>query len=372
MTWSRVAWGLAAIDMLAFVVAASFDPKPDYGAFVLYILGIGAYVGIGALLVSRVPTNPIGALLLATGTLVVAAAVVGTYADVGVLQHPQWPGVVLARTVGDAMFIYPILIALVGIPLVFPDGHLPSRRFRWVVLLLITGMIGWMFGSVFNAPIDGIVLVSVPVAFGGAVTAISLRFRRGDPIQRQQVKWLAAVVIVGAVAVLAGLLLFEVSPGLSNALIIVGILALFAMPFVIGIAILRYRLYEIDRIVSRTLSYAVVTGILAVVFGGIVLFLQTVLTSFTEVNNIAVAASTLAVFALFQPVLRRVRRAVDRRFDRARYDAEQTSAAFSERLRWQTDIDLVTADLERTASGAIAPTTLGIWLRDTGRGHPRS
>ena len=150
MTRTRLAWGLALVDMSVFVVAAAVDPEPFIGATVLFLLGIGAYVGIGAFLVGRVPGNPIGALMLATGTFGVATISIGMYAKVGAQQDPAWPGVDLARTVGDAMFIYPILIALVGIPLVFPDGHLPSRRFRWVVLLLITGMLGWMVGSVFK------------------------------------------------------------------------------------------------------------------------------------------------------------------------------------------------------------------------------
>ncbi len=119
------------------------------------------------------------------------------YAKVGATQVPPWPSVDLARTVSDAMFIYPVLIALVGIPLVFPDGHLPSPRFRWVVLLLITGMLGWLLGSTFGINVDLVVLVSMPTALAGAVAAIVIRFRRGDPIQRQQVKWLAAVVSCG-------------------------------------------------------------------------------------------------------------------------------------------------------------------------------
>ena len=363
MMRSRLAWGVAIVDMLAFIVVVLIDPAPDYGALVLYSLGIGAYVGIGALLVSRVPANPIGALMLATGTVAVAAAAVGTYANLGALQDPQWPGAALARTVGDAMFIYPILIALVGIPLVFPDGRLPSRRFRWVVVVLIAGMTAWTVGVLFGQTFDIVVLVSMPVAFGGAMTAVSVRFRRGDPVQRQQVKWLGADVIVGATAVLAGLFASPVNPDLANALIIIGILALFALPFVIGIAILRYRLYEIDRIISRTLSYAVVTGLLAVVFAGIVLFLQTVLTSFTQANTVAVAASTLAVFALFQPILRRVRRAVDRRFDRASYDGQRLADAFAGRLRHEVDITTVTADLDATVRAAVRPATLGLWVR---------
>jgi hypothetical protein len=370
MNRARISWAIAVIDLAIFIPTSLIDPGPDYGAIVLYILGIGAYVGIGALLVTRVPTNPIGALMLTTGTLAVAAGAIGTYADLGALQDPAWPGAALARTIGDAMFIYPLVVAIVGIPLVFPDGHLPSRRFRWVIALTTAGMTAWTINVVFGAGLDVIVLISMPVAFGGAMAAVSLRFRHGDPVQRQQVKWLAADVIVGATAVLAGLFLFNFFPDLANGMIIVGILALFAMPFVIGIAILRYRLYEIDRLISRTIAYAVVTGVLVATFGLIVLVLSTALTSVTQGQTVAVAASTLAVFALFQPVLRRVRRAVDRRFDRARYDGQRLADAFAGRLRDEVDITTVTADLDATVRAAVRPTTLGLWVRGSGGPRP--
>jgi hypothetical protein len=360
---SRFALAIAVIDMLAFFVAAILDPGSDIRVIALFTFGIGAYVGIGVLLVDRVPTNPIGALMLATGTLGTATIVVGTYANVGVLQSPRWPGVEPARTMADAMFIYPVLVALVLIPLVFPDGRLPSPRFRWVVLLTIAGMIGWLLGSLFDIEVEIVVLVSLPVALGGAVTAITFRFRRGDPIQRQQVKWLAALVIVGAVAVLLGLFLTNDLPDLSTGLIIVGLLALFAMPFVIGIAILRYRLYEIDRLVSRSIAYAVVTGGLIVTFLAVNLGLTTALSSMTGADSVAVAAATLIVAALFTPLRRRVQRVVDHRFDRARYDAEQTVLAFSSRLRDEVDLPAVTADLDATVRAAIAPTSVGVWLR---------
>jgi hypothetical protein len=363
----RLAWALAAFDMLALTVATIVDPEPFLAVTLMFLLGIGAYVGIGAFLVGRVPGNPIGALMLATGTIGVAEIVIGMYGKVGALQDPAWPGVELAATLAEALFIYPVLIALVAIPLVFPDGTLPSPRFRWVVVLLATGMVGWLLGSVFMIRADLVVVVSLPPAFIGAIVAVVLRFRRGDPIVREQVKWLAAVVGLGATAVMTGLLLNEVNPDVSTALVIGGVLSLFALPFVIAIAILRYRLYEIDRIISRTLAYALVTGILAIVYAGGVVFLSATLSRIAEAQTIAVAGSTLVVFALFQPVLRRVRRAVDRRFDRAAYDAERTVAAFSERLRWETEMQRVTSDLKATAQAAVAPTMLGIWLR--GGGH---
>lgn len=367
MMRTRFAWALAIVDVAVLIAASLVRPDPDFLVILLFMLGVGAFGSIGALLVSRVPGNPIGALMLATGTLTVAAVAVSAYAAAGASHDPRWPGADLAETIGNAMVLYPIVIALVGIPLIFPDGRLPSRRFRWVVMLTITGMIAWMFGAVINAPVDGIVLVSVFVAFGGAVIAVSLRFRRGDPIQRQQVKWLAAAVIVGAINVVAGLLLYDVNPGLSSAMTIVGVLALATMPFVIGLAILRYRLYDIDRIVSRTIAYGLVTASLVAVFLLVNLALQAVLSGVTSNNALAVAGSTLLAAALFTPLRRRVQRTVDRRFDRARYDAERTTAAFSDRLRDEVDLAALAAELDETVRRAMAPTTVGLWLRKDAR-----
>jgi hypothetical protein len=139
--------------------------------------------------------------------------------------------------------------------------------------------------------------------------------------------------------------------------------ALFALPIVIGIAILRYRLYEIDRIVSRTIAYTAVTVILAALFAGVILMLQAVLATFTQGQTVAVAASTLAVFVLFQPLRHRIQRAVDLRFDRARYDAERTIRALGGRLRGDIDLVALRAEILDTAGTAVRPTSAAIWLR---------
>ncbi len=363
MMRGRVAWGIAGTEMVVFLVAVAFDPVPASFVTLLFALGIGAYVGIGALLVNRVPTNPIGVLLMATGTIGAAASVISAYADLGALQSPPWPGVDLARTVRESLFLYPVVIALVLIPLVFPDGRLPSRRFRVVVVLAIAGMAGWLLGSAFGVVVDPVVLVSVPVAFGGAVIAVTLRFRRGDAIQRQQVKWLAAVVIVGATSSLIGLLVNDPFPNLGTALLIVGVMALFVLPFVIGIAILRYRLYEIDRIVSRTVAYLLITAVLIGAYAAFVVILGGPLAGLTGGDTISVALSTLAVAALFQPLRRRVQTVVDRRFDRARYDGQRLADAFAGRLRDEVDIASVTADLDATVRAAVRPATAALWVR---------
>jgi DNA integrity scanning protein DisA with diadenylate cyclase activity len=135
------------------------------------------------------------------------------------------------------------------------------------------------------------------------------------------------------------------------------------IPAAIGIAILRYRLYDIDRIISRTIAYAIVSAITAIVFGGAIVLLTTVLARFAEGQTIAVAAATLTAFVAFQPLLRRVRRNVDRRFDRVSYDAEQTVAGFSTRLRDEVDISTVATDLCSTVQGAVNPSSVGLWIR---------
>jgi hypothetical protein len=199
------------------------------------------------------------------------------------------------------------------------------------------------------------------IGFALAAAAVWVRYRRGDAIERQQLKWLLAVA---SLATIFFPIAFIVPvQAIGNAAFILGSLTLVALPLAIAVAILRYRLFEIDRIISRTLSYAIVTGLLGTVFVAVILLLQTALAGAVGQGGIPVAVSTLAVFALFQPVLRRVRRAVDGRFDRARYDADHTAAEFGERLRWETHMERVTGELRDTVEHAVAPASLAIWLR---------
>ena len=209
--------------------------------------------------------------------------------------------------------------------------------------------------------LGGFASVTSIIGFAAPAAAIWVRFRRGDATQRQQLKWLLAVAALAAVFFPVAFIVPVKEIG--DAFWILGSLTLVALPIAIAVAILRYRLFEIDRIVSRTLSYAFVSGLLGAVFVAVILVLQNVFAGLLYRGGIPVAISTLGVFALFQPVLRRVRRAVDRRFDRARFDGERTASEFAERLRWETDMTRVTGDLTGTVRGAVAPTSLTIWLR---------
>ena len=331
----------------------------------MYTLGIASFVLVGALLRSRVPGNPIGALLITAGTLLVVSASISAYANLAVLQTPPWPAAGFARTVGNGMFIFPFAIAFIGIPLIFPDGHLPSPRFRWVAWLAIADGAAWTSNVLLSTSFDEFNLVATLVSFGGAMMAIGLRFRHGSSVERQQIKWPLATAGLGVLALAGACSRRRCSRNSRTCSSVVGILIFFALPVVIGIAVLRYRLYEIDRIVSRTIGYGLVTGMLVIVFGVGVIALEAVLAGVTSTQGetLAVAGSTLVAFALFQPLRRRVQRAVDRRFDRSRYDGERTSAAFSERLRDEVDLTTVTADLDATVRGVMAPTGLRVWLR---------
>ena len=212
-----------------------------------------------------------------------------------------------------------------------------------------------------NAAVDGPIgtaaVALLVVAMVLALCSVTWRFRHAGPLHRQQLRWFGYAVLLMVVAVLVGV----AAPWESSWVVMFAGLGL--LPLAIGVAMLRYRLYELDRLVSRTIAYAVVTGLLLATYAGLILVLEGPLGTATGGETLPVALSTLAVAALFTPVRRRVQRVVDRRFDRARYDAEGTAAAFSERLRDQIDLPSVAAELEVSVRGSMAPASLVLWLR---------
>jgi hypothetical protein len=367
---------IAACAVLGVVTLSNVGPDlADPTSIVLFGAVVTAFSLMGALLVRRVPENRIGALLLATGTVQTASVAVLEYAGLGGAAVPPWPAVAFAASFGDAAYVAPWVIALIGVPLVFPDGRLPSPRFRWVVWVTGAGMVSLLLGQPASlipgladlGPLVSVLALLASVfGLGGAVAAIWLRFRRGNPVQRQQIKWLLAVAGVAAFAFPLAVAFGSSESPVALAFWLIAFLAYLALPVAIGIAVLRYRLYEIDRIISRTIGYAVVTITLAVVFSGAILLFQAVLAPLTGGDTVAVAASTLISAALFQPLRRRVQAAVDRRFNRARYDAERTVAAFAAQLRDEVDLERLRADVLAMITQTVAPTTVGLWLRQPG------
>ncbi len=291
------------------------------------------------------------------------------------------------------LWVPPIGLALIFLPLLFPTGHLPSERWRPVAWLGALGTIA--FGiTIALAPgpiqqatyldnpihplgddvaaygvIEGLGVLPFGLAIILAMASLVRRFRVGDDVARRQIKWfaLAATVAAGAYACYIVTFLLANGTPLAKAFEVIQVAAVIGMPVAAGLAILRYRLFEIDRIISRTISYGLVTGLLVTAYALAILVLQGPLESVTGGETVAVALSTLIAAALFQPLRTRVKATVDRRFDRARFDADRTSAAFAERLRDEVDIDAVAGDLRATVQGSIKPAGLGLWLRGTGR-----
>ncbi|HEY6279147.1 MAG TPA: hypothetical protein VIX86_22775 [Streptosporangiaceae bacterium] len=351
---------------------------------VLLIIIVTAAVGL--LVARHQPANPIGWLLAGESVFLLLSVASGSYADfVYRLGHYGVPVIAPAALVLNSLFSY----ALIGFPLVvllFPDGRLPSRRWRWVVGAYLAGTgaavlataaatVGIALGrhvdlqqsgnlanlgrgsTAWLVPVQAAFFIVVAVFWLAAVGRQALSWRRSSGERRQQLKWLASGAAVcgvfGIWAIATNSVIWEVL-----------ILGFAALPLGIGVGILKYRLYDIDRIISRTLAYAVVTGLLVGVYAGLVLLATRVL---PLSSSVAVAAATLAAAALFNPLRRRVQALVDRRFNRARYDAERTIAAFASRLQDATDLDAVRGDLLAVVHAALEPAQVSVWVRGSGQ-----
>jgi hypothetical protein len=338
-------------------------------------LSIALVPAVGGLLAARLPTNPYGWLWCAGGL---------TFGVVAICDGLRRTGAVAAWLTGAlsaAAYLAGVCL-LVFILLLFPTGRLPSPPWRWLgrtavlvaaagVLVVpfapstvdgapptpwgVGGQVGEVLGGLLQGSVTALFLLLLPAA-----ASLLVRFRRAGPVERQQLKWfLLAGVLAAAstgVSVLGGPTtapVWAIIDGVSTGL----------LPAAVGIAVLRYRLYEIDRIVSRTVSYGLLTAALIGLYLLVVALLQPLLEPLTGSSSLAVAVSTLAVAAAFNPARRRLQAAVDRRFDRARYDATRAVQAFAARLRTQVDLDEVTEGLRETVATTVAPTRVAVWLR---------
>jgi len=390
-----VAWAGSIVSLaVGLHLAPTSGPNaPDLAGVVASGLAVLSPVTVGAILVMRLPRNPIGWLLLLSGlSLAVnlgASGLVGYAVDdfPGGTAWTDWIALLAQVT------FLPFVIGLgLYVPLLYPSGGLPSPRWRPVAFL---GLAAITCGTVKNlllpfppgtypptvtnplavsgAAADLVAVLDAVTTFIGVIAlplvAASLvtRYRRALGIERQQLKWLAFVAAIVVPALVVGIVLSSETSGpmgaISTVAWLVGLFGFGLLPVAIGVAVLRYRLYEIDRLISRTIAYATVTGVLVVVFGGVILLSQAILDPVTGGNTIAVAASTLAVAALFQPLRRKVQVRVDRRFNRARYDAERTVAAFAGRLRSEVDLGQLKAEIALTVATSVQPTSVSLWLR---------
>ena len=357
----------------------SSEEQPFEGVF---MLALTVFAVVGAVVASRQPRNPIGWILEAVVLFSAVTSVLIGYTSTA--DDPVPAAAWLDDWIADVW----IGLVAVGIPLLFPDGRLPSPRWRvafWLASgLFALGIVGRALGDRVletEAPgtwenpyaLPGVAgdvmagIASVSVVFYGVpaligVAGLVVRLRRSHGVERQQLKWFAYV----GVLLMAALVLCAISL-IGNRLYFVGVigwssflaLVTFGFPLAIGAAILRHRLYDIDVVINRTLVYGALTATLGVTYLALVLLIGLTLGE----SNLAIAVSTLAVAALFRPARARIQAAVDRRFYRRRYDAALTLEEFGAHLRDELDLDALAADLRHVVSDTVQPAHVSLWLR---------
>jgi hypothetical protein len=388
--WSWVAWSMLAVFAVSLVVGlplavANGTFQQDAGNQILLFLGFSAFMVVGALVVAHRPNNAIGWLFSASALLAFTGQLAGQYAIYGYATRPgSLPGATLAVWYGSWPWVLILALTLIFTPLVFPTGRLLSPRWRplaWLagvataVLTTLNSLrtnmsLGTVPDQVIANPI-GVAVVGNPdkgpavpalillltvlaaVAFGSLV----VRFRRSRGEERQQLKWFTYAAALVPLSVLGDAL-----PAVVGDLAID--LPIVFLPVAAGIAILRYRLYDIDRLINRTLVYGLLTALLGGVYAGAVLVLGQLFGGVgRDPPSWAVAGATLAVAALFQPARRRIQQVVDRHFNRHKYDAAKTIQAFSTRLRDQVDLGTLSSELLAVVDQTVQPTRVVLWLR---------
>lgn len=380
-----VACALLGVVNVALVIGAAPLGNPDsFGSPLLDGLAVVAYLSaasVGALIAARHPRMRLGWVLLVAAVVTMLGSAAEEYGEYVVLGGLAWPAGNTIGWVGAWTWELGIGLALAFLALLFPDGCLPSRAWRpaaWaagvavgantVIRALFPGprnpaaqpFIEPPFGFVAtnglleNARHLGWLLVAAMVLLGTA--ALVARIRHADVERRQQLKWLA---YAGAWIVALLPLRYVTHAWWANALLLS---ATFAFPAALGVAVLRYRLYEIDRLISRTVSYGLLTGLLGVLYVALALGLGWVLVPLSASVDVALVVSAVAVAVIVRPARRRLQTAVDRRFNRARYDAARAIEGFRDRLRDELQLDQVSVELLAALTATVNPTTASLWL----------
>ncbi len=394
---SRLAWSLcllcvallAARVVLLYLNRATTLATGGWGtanyAFIL-LVGILAFTLVGALISSRLPTNPIGWICLAIGLILALEAIADGYHVYALQTQPGYlPGGEYMAWLGNWLWVPSVFLITTFMVLLFPDGRLPSRRWRVVAWLSVAALISISVsyalvpgrldeapnvtnplgiesaGSALEFVYTWDLLFLLPCFVAAAISMV-IRFRRSTGEVRQQIKWFAAAAVLQAMAFSFYLSFYFVVP--SEVVEDFVALTFVGLPVAVGIAILRHRLYDIDVVINRALVYGALTATLALVYFGSVVVLQRLFVTLTgETSQLVVVASTLAVAALFGPLRRRIQGGIDRRFYRRKYDAARTLEAFSAKLRDETDLGRLGDEMVSVVRGTVQPEHVGLWLR---------
>jgi hypothetical protein len=390
---TRLAWSLCAITLVLTALGVVLlglnysDPEVNVYGFWLEntILPINFSI-IGAVIASRLPANALGWLFCAAACIAAVAHFCGEYAIYALLVQPG------TLPAGNALawvtcWVWVLFIGCLVLSLMlFPDGWLPGRRWRWLVwltLLLTSFATLWQaftpgvvlsLGSIRNPlGIEGLPKANEPVQaimfalmFVAVASSLFVRLRRARGIVRQQIKWPA---YTAAMAATGSILTYTIAEATGAQWIewtgfVILIVALVSFPLSIGIAIVRYRLYEIDLIINRTLVYGSLTAMLVALYFDLIIVLQSLFVLLAgQQSTLAVVASTLLIAALFTPLRRRIQSFIDRSFYRRKYDAARTLEGFSMKLRSETDLEALTDDLVGVVRETVQPTHVSLWLR---------
>ena len=390
--WTWVAWFMVAIFVIGCGIAVTLEVAKggfDPDTLTLYLAFTGFMV-VGAVIVAKRPDNAIGWIFSTIGLLAATGALAQEYAGYAYVTRPgSLPGALLAAWYQQQWWVPMIVLIFVATPLLFPTGRLPSPRWRPAAAVAGVTTAALMWLTAFQPTIqlqDQDYWVDNPIGLAGtpdpetsavggalvgllgacmvvAVISLVVRFRRSQGVERQQLKW----VVYAGVLLLLTIPVGEYLPAtIGDALF--GLIIAF-LPVAAGIAILRYRLYDIDRLINRTLVYGLVTAILGLGYASVVLLLGQLFGGVGgDPPSSAVAGATLAVAALFQPARRRIQAVVDRRFNRRKYNAAKTVEAFSLRLRDEVDLDALTAELLAVVDQTMQPIQASLWLQPSPHG----
>ncbi len=394
---TSVALGLTVAFAAGRVALAIAHPEPTPGSAddpfggglplaVLDALVLVIFAVVGAVVTRKQPTNPVGWILCVIPVSLGALLLSSNAYEYLVVTHPDGFATEIAAWLASWVWIPFAVPALTLFPLLFPTGRLLTPRWRPVTMMVALSLpmlfVGVAFEpgrledypevvnpfgatGAFERPvviIGGVGFALMLVATAASVASLVVRFRRSQGEERQQLKWVTAAA---AVFVLTFAIPSEQVVGEEGGFLVL-LLGLLVVEVAVAIAMLRYRLYDIDVVINRALVYGSLTATLAAVYVGSVLLLQLALSGLTEGSGLAVAASTLAVAALFRPVRGRIQNAVDRRFFRSRYDATQTLQAFGARLRDEVDLEALSTDLQAVVTETMRPAHVSLWLRTPG------
>jgi hypothetical protein len=392
-TAARLAWSLWAFSLtltaLSLLLLALNLSYPNSRIFDWWLgnATVVVDVTVGAIVASRRPENPVGWLICLFGVAVGTSSFASQYAIYALLARPD------SLPAGQAMawvaaWQLPIIIGLQNFYLLlFPTGRLPSRRWRWlawlVVAFVLVGVILSAFSSDaylgsldpirnplgiegFTSVYKAVLYTMAPLLYLAIALSVFMRLRRAVGVERQQIKWFAYAAAIFALGIILNVLTIVIDVprwfewGGQAVFIVAGT----AIPVAIGIAILRYRLYDIDHIINRTLVYGSLTATLVALYLGGIVLLQRVFVVLTgEKSTLAVVASTLTIAALFNPLRRRIQAFIDRRFYRSKYDARKTLEAFSSKLRDETDLEALNNELVGVVRETMQPAHVSLWLR---------